>query len=351
MSETVTYIIIGVVLFTGSALQALVGFGYGLFAIPVLLVAGLQPQAAIAMVAVAVIFHGVLSLWKMRHEKVGREIWVMVAIGLAMQPIGTWVLGLLTHHLNKDTIGQVFGGLLLASLAVRAWLRPEPREFLAPIYGILSQITAAHLPNWDGSVKCMQSMLFVKPPGFQGQAWHQDEIYIPTRDRSLVGAWIAIDDANVENGCLWILPGSHRMGYLYPQRAHSNADEFDFAPESFGFDESKEIPVEVKAGAMVFFNGYLLHRSRRNRRQVYRRVLVNHYMNAWSHLPWGQLREGEHPAMADRRCIVPVAGIDPYAWKGYEAPKKDVWLRSCKANEGKKAGGAGYDSVSKVEKK
>ena len=63
----------------------------------------------------------------------------------------------------------------------------------------LSQITAAHLPHWDGSVKCMQSMLFVKPPNFQGQAWHQDEIYIPTRDRSLVGGWIAIDDATIED--------------------------------------------------------------------------------------------------------------------------------------------------------
>ena len=49
-------------------------------------------------------------------------------------------------------------------------------------------------------VKCMQSMLFVKPPGFQGQAWHQDEIFIPTRDHSLIGGWIALDDATVENG-------------------------------------------------------------------------------------------------------------------------------------------------------
>jgi len=39
------------------------------------------------------------------------------------------------------------------------------------ICGVLSQITAAHLPFWDGSVKCMQSMYFVKPPNFQGQAW------------------------------------------------------------------------------------------------------------------------------------------------------------------------------------
>src|SRR5205823_7818384 len=123
------------------------------------------------------------------------------------------------------------------------------------ICGVLSQITAAHLPYWDGSVKCMQSMLFVKPPGFQGQAWHQDEICIPTRDRSLIGAWIAMDDATIENGCLWVIPGSHRPGYLYPQRKHDNPDEFDFAPESYGFEESAEIPVEVKTGALVFFNG------------------------------------------------------------------------------------------------
>ena len=200
------------------------------------------------------------------------------------------------------------------------------------ICGVLSQITAAHLPYWDGSVKCMQSMLFVKPPQFQGQAWHQDEIYIPTRDRSLVGAWIAMDDANIQNGCLYVIPQSHRSGYLYPQRAHNNPDEFDVSPESFGFDESSEIPVEVKAGTVVFFNGYLLHRSRKNRSSVYRRVLVNHYCNAWSLLPW-QVLEGESPATADRRCIISVAGADPYAWKGRDNPPSQVWLRSCKANE------------------
>lgn len=199
------------------------------------------------------------------------------------------------------------------------------------ICGALSQITAAHLPFWDGSVKCMQSMLFVKPPLFQGQAWHQDEIYIPTRDRSLIGAWIAIDDATVENGCLYVIPGSHRNGYLYPQHPHNKPDEFDFAPESYGFDESAEIPVEVAAGAVVFFNGYLLHRSRRNRSTGYRRVLVNHYMNAWSLLPWS-LRDGEYVAMADRRKIILVAGSDPYAWKGVETGKDDVWLRTTKAN-------------------
>lgn len=200
------------------------------------------------------------------------------------------------------------------------------------VCGILAQITAAHLPWRDGSVKCMQSMLFVKPPRFQGQAWHQDEIYIPTRDRSLIGAWIALDDATIENGCLWVIPGSHQTGYLYPQRPHENPDEFDGSAESFGFDESAEVPVEVKAGAVVFFNGYLLHRSRKNRSEIYRRVLVNHYRNAWSLLPWS-VKPGETVASADRRAVVPVAGVDPYAWKGIEEAPQEVYLRQCKAIE------------------
>ena len=197
---------------------------------------------------------------------------------------------------------------------------------------VLGKVTAAHLPHWDGRVKCMQSMLFVKPPGFQGQAWHQDEVYIPTRDRSLIGAWIAIDDATIPNGCLWVVPGSHRTGYLYPQRQHNQTDEFDFAQESHGFDEQAEVPVEVKAGTVVFFNGYLLHRSRKNRSDIYRRVLVNHYMNAWSLLPW-RYTQGVGMAQQDLREIVMVTGEDPYAWKGTTAPPRNVWLRTCAAND------------------
>ncbi|MCZ7646403.1 MAG: phytanoyl-CoA dioxygenase family protein [Planctomycetota bacterium] len=184
------------------------------------------------------------------------------------------------------------------------------------------------------NVKCMQSMLFVKPPEYPGQAWHQDELYIPTRDRSLTGGWIAMDDATIENGCLWVVPGSHRDGYLWPQQANNNPDEFDFAPESFGFDESKELPVEVPAGSVVFFNGYLLHRSRKNRSNRYRRVLVNHYMNAYSLLPW-HIPVPEDPAkrfvsagQADFRDVVMVAGTDPYAWKGY-TQETGIYSRQC----------------------
>ncbi|MEM9418329.1 MAG: phytanoyl-CoA dioxygenase family protein [Planctomycetota bacterium] len=177
-------------------------------------------------------------------------------------------------------------------------------------------------------VKCMQSMLFIKAAGKPGQAWHQDEDFIPTRDRSLTGAWIALDDATVDNGCLWVIPGSHRPGVLWPQRFQKSHD-FDCTHESHGFPytDKDAVPVEVKAGSIVFFNGYLLHRSLPNHAPegTFRRVLVNHYMSASSLLPWisGSLEdhdtfldESQSVAKADVRDIVMIAGEDPYAWMG-----------------------------------
>ena len=75
------------------------------------------------------------------------------------------------------------------------------------------------------NVKCMQSMLFVKAPGKPGQSWHQDEFYIPTRDRSLTGVWIAVDDADLENGCLWVIPGSH-INMPITKRLPYNGNEY-----------------------------------------------------------------------------------------------------------------------------
>jgi phytanoyl-CoA hydroxylase len=193
-------------------------------------------------------------------------------------------------------------------------LSPVAHNFLAhpAIVDVLTKVIGP-------DVKCMQSMLFIKKAGKPGQAWHQDEDFIPTRDRSLAGAWMALDDATVENGCLWVIPGSHKHGILWPQRDHDDRN-FDCTVESFNFPykDSDAIPVEVKAGTIVFFNGYLLHRSLPNRAKTgYWRVLVNHYMSASSLLPW-RLKPGDRPAIADFRDIVMIAGKDPYAWKGTE---------------------------------
>ena len=193
---------------------------------------------------------------------------------------------------------------------------------------VLAEITGAHIPYWDGRVKAMQSMLFAKPPGLPGQAWHQDERYIPTRDRSLIGVWIALDDADEENGCLRVLPQSHRPGKLYPLGDHGQPDEFDPGEEAHGFPGADdEVLVEVKAGDVIFFNGYLLHRSKKNASSDRpRRALVNHYCSAWSNLPW-MTREGLDIGVQDYRVIVPVVGDDPYPERPIESGPAEVFLR------------------------
>lgn len=190
------------------------------------------------------------------------------------------------------------------------------REMLShpPIVEVLTQLVGP-------DVKCMQSMLFVKNAGKPGQAWHQDETFIPTTDRSLIGVWIALDDATIDNGCLWIQPGSHARGQLWPMQPCDDP-RFDGAPEAVGWEaefggREGGIAAEVPAGSVVFFNGFTLHRSLDNRRTSgYRRALVNHYMSAQGRLPW-QFGASRF-APDDYRDIVLVAGSDPDAERGLE---------------------------------
>lgn len=195
-----------------------------------------------------------------------------------------------------------------------------PHKLSAVIYEALSQpaIVNALTRVIGPDVKAMQSMLFTKGEGKPGQAWHQDEFFIPTRDGSLTGVWIALDDATVENGCLWVLPGSHRPGVIYPDREHDD-ERFDCAIEAYDFPYADDdaVPVEIAAGTALIFNGYLLHRSLPNTgRHGLRRALVNHYMSAQSLLPWREPPEGVHIAKWDYRDVVTIAGTDPYAYRG-----------------------------------
>lgn len=179
---------------------------------------------------------------------------------------------------------------------------------------VVDRLTAVVGPN----VKLVQSMLFIKSENMPGQAWHQDESHIPTRDRSLTALWLALDDATVDNGCLWVVPGSHRRGVLYP--VEETTDQlFDGTGQAYGFPHGDEdaVAVELPAGAAVVFDGHLLHRSLPNtRRGGMRRALVFHYMSAESLLPWFPPTVGETMATLDHRDVLLVAGVDPYAFKG-----------------------------------
>jgi len=77
---------------------------------------------------------------------------------------------------------------------------------------------------------------------------------------------------------------------------------------------------------VVFFNGYLLHRSLRNRSDRNRMALVNHYMNAWSPLPW-MMQDGIDVATADYRTVISVGGADPYPERGITDPPSAAFVR------------------------
>lgn len=163
-------------------------------------------------------------------------------------------------------------------------------------------------------VLALQTMLFFKQPGQPGQGYHQDAYYIPSQPDTLIGAWLAIDRADEENGCLWMTVGSqHEPIYPDSDGQSPNGDQVisDIQP-IFGAsntDESKngltrvaakyagrEVKVEADPGDVVFFGGHVLHRSHTNKsKDRLRRSFVAHYCNARSAVPWnhGQPWEGE----------------------------------------------------------
>ena len=158
-------------------------------------------------------------------------------------------------------------------------------------------------------VLALQTMLFLKPPGAPGQGYHQDSYYIPVLPDSLCGAWIAIDRADEENGCVWFTAGSQAEP-VYPARDHlvrhhaghtdAPLGELAFADHASDPDEARnelapiarryagrEVPAVADPGDVVFFGGHVLHRSHTNRSaDRWRRSFVGHYCNARSFTQW-----------------------------------------------------------------
>lgn len=189
-------------------------------------------------------------------------------------------------------------------------------------------------------VAAMQTMLFTKGPGSNGQGFHQDSYYIPTFPDTLLGAWIAIDDADTENGCLWMSRGSqvepvyppeHGWGYgnvelggidyVQGVGGHSNSDDDPdntLKPIAERYRED-EVPAVMRAGDVAFFGGHVFHRSLRNRTpDRWRRSFVNHYCNARSFTVWGGGNENHilargntHLAFAEPKFGTPCAALDP----------------------------------------
>lgn len=143
----------------------------------------------------------------------------------------------------------------------------------------------------------LQSMYIFKPPHIGGEViCHQDSSYLWTEPQSCAGLWLALEDATVENGCLWGLPGMHkearpRSRYRRPEGG-SAADDLVLDDQPWPVEEC--VPLEAARGTLVVFDGQFPHRSGANRSDKSREAYVVHLIDGGCDYPESNwLRWGE----------------------------------------------------------
>ena len=114
-------------------------------------------------------------------------------------------------------------------------------------------------PQW------LQSMLIFMQPTIGGEVtWHQDGSFLYTVPQSVTGFWFALEDASLENGCLWVSPGQHKNGLRSRFRRINGRLQTETLPDALSFDENDGAPLEVSAGTLVVLHGALPHYSATN---------------------------------------------------------------------------------------
>lgn len=144
----------------------------------------------------------------------------------------------------------------------------------------------------------VQSMVIFKPPKIGGVVKpHQDSTFLYTSPMNLLGFWIALEDADTGNGCMWFAPGSHKNGIpgrLKRQYKDGNVDTaYDGGIPCTSSDEYVAVP--VKKGSLVLIHGEVVHKSGANlsdrSRNIYTFHLYDAGTSAWSEDNWLQPTE------------------------------------------------------------
>ena len=102
---------------------------------------------------------------------------------------------------------------------------------------------------------------------------HQDTAFWPKLTPNALNFWLAVDAATEENGCLWVVPGSHDKDLPH----HSDPVMSWYLAEDQA-DFSQQIPIELAAGSAIFFDSGLIHRSYPNRSEHNRRSMTAIYV-------------------------------------------------------------------------
>src|SRR5215217_6556989 len=132
----------------------------------------------------------------------------------------------------------------------------------------------------------LQSMYIFKQPNIGGEVTcHQDSTFLYTEPIDIVGLWFALEDATVENGCLWAIPGGHRHGLKSRWvRAPENKMKFEIFDET-PWPEDQLVPLEVSKGSLILLHGLLPHRSFENRSTRSRHAYTLHLIHAGAKYP------------------------------------------------------------------
>eukprot|EP00897_Mesotaenium_endlicherianum_P001174 jgi/Mesen1/11057/ME000099S10496 len=145
----------------------------------------------------------------------------------------------------------------------------------------------------------VQSMYIFKQPGIGGEVVpHQDSSFLYTDPPSCTGLWVALEDATQENGCLWVLPGSHKDGLARRFFVEASGG-VTFDKDGPEYDAAKFVPAEVKAGAAVLLHGFLVHTSYENKSSKSRHAYSVHVIEGdgctYPTDNWLQVHQGDPP--------------------------------------------------------
>ncbi|XP_037082660.1 phytanoyl-CoA dioxygenase domain-containing protein 1-like [Pollicipes pollicipes] len=124
-----------------------------------------------------------------------------------------------------------------------------------------------------------QSMYIFKQPGIGGEVTpHQDATFLYTEPEKIVGLWIALEDADRENGCLWFAPGSHRdpLTRRFVRNPDPSGPRLVFRGEQTQLEQAAFVPEEVRRGDCVFISGRVHHCSSANRSTRSRHIYTFH---------------------------------------------------------------------------
>ena len=132
----------------------------------------------------------------------------------------------------------------------------------------------------------LQSMYIFKQPRIGGEVTcHQDATFLYTEPMRMAGLWFALEDATIENGCLWAIPAGHRLGlksrFLRAEGGGTRFEVFDDSP----WPEENLVPLEVGKGSLIVLHPLLPHLSRENKSAKSRHAYTLHIIDASVNYP------------------------------------------------------------------